>query len=221
VKGSAIDLCCGPGHFTILLAKYFDLERVVGIDLSERMIDQAKQNAEAEGVQDRVQFKVANAMSCGESEGSFDIVSCNDAAHHMPDLEGVTDLLRAMERLASPTGVCILSDLVRLKTEALTDKYTKVIGKGYPKHFYNDFCNSMRAAWLPEQLSAAIPDQSERHWIHECQRLLPTVQFVYGTPLDGQGVFVRRGTPWSHSTNPIPPAMRIDFRMFEQLFCCS
>ncbi|MCG8652291.1 MAG: class I SAM-dependent methyltransferase, partial [Pirellulales bacterium] len=35
--GRAIDLCCGPGHFTLLLAKYFDFDEVVGADLSAPM----------------------------------------------------------------------------------------------------------------------------------------------------------------------------------------
>lgn len=215
--GQAIDLCCGPGHFTLMLAKYFDFERIVGVDLSEPMIEKARERAEEAGLSSRVQFKVGDATAVAHETGTFDVVACNDAAHHMPDLEVVQALFHEMERLSSADGICILSDLVRLKSESITSRYTKVIGEGYPKHFYADFCNSMRAAWRPEEMESALTGGLKKRWEHESQRLLPTVQMAYGIPNDGQPTFVRRGVPWTDPTHPVPKQMRFDWRMFQRL----
>ncbi len=45
----AIDLCCGPGHFTLFLAKYLGYDEVIGVDLSNRMLAAARRNAEEWG----------------------------------------------------------------------------------------------------------------------------------------------------------------------------
>ncbi len=42
--GEAADLACGPGHYTLCLARYMDY-RVTGIDLSPGMVDTATRNA--------------------------------------------------------------------------------------------------------------------------------------------------------------------------------
>ena len=43
--GSAVDLACGPGHFSLCLSRYLKLEDVLGIDISEPMVDTARKNA--------------------------------------------------------------------------------------------------------------------------------------------------------------------------------
>ncbi len=217
--GTAIDLCCGPGHFTMMLAKHFDFDQIVGVDLSEPMIEKARERAEREGLSSRVRFEIGDATKVSHPDRTFDVVTCNDAAHHMPDLETVGQLLCEMERLSADHGVCILSDLVRLKSESITQRYTRVIGDGYPEHFYSDFCNSMRAAWQPSELASALPQSQRKRWTHESQKLLPTVQFSYGVPRDGEKVFLRKGVPWQESNHPVPKPLRVDWALFQRLFC--
>lgn len=52
---SVLDIGCGPGHYGIALARN-GAARVVGIDFSEKMIDLARQNAEAAGVSNKCKF---------------------------------------------------------------------------------------------------------------------------------------------------------------------
>jgi ubiquinone/menaquinone biosynthesis C-methylase UbiE len=215
--GTAIDLCCGPGHFTLMLAKYFDFDEVIGVDLSEPMIEKARQRAKDAGLDSRVRFELGDATAIEHASDSFDVVSCNDAAHHMPDLQTVSRLFLEMDRLSSAQGICILSDLVRLKSEWITERYTKEIGKGYPQHFYNDFCNSMRAAWRPSEIAGVLPTSATKAWSSEHQKVIPTVQFAYGVPADNQPRFVNPALSWPEEQHPIPSELRTDWQMFNRL----
>ncbi|MEL6105517.1 MAG: class I SAM-dependent methyltransferase [Planctomycetota bacterium] len=220
--GKAIDLCCGPGHFTLLLAKHFDFEEIIGIDLSESMIQAANQNAKDWGLQDRVRFEVADAIDPPVADSSFSVVTCNDAAHHLPDLEHVERLLSTMGRLCAADGTVLLTDLVRLKNQSVTDRYTYLIGQDYLDRgldaFQADFCASMQAAWTGEELRSAVPGDSEsRRWSHREQRLLPTVQAIIGYPNDERPMRLRSTMPWTPETHPVPQSMRMDWQMFRRL----
>ena len=216
--GTAIDLCCGPGHFTLFLAKYLGYDKVIGVDLSGPMIDKARKNAEAWGLADRVSFEVGDALHVTEQRISqFDLVTCNDAAHHMPDLAMVERLLATMEKLCKPDGLTVMMDLVRLRSEGLTRRYTEVIGRGYRERFYEDFCSSMRAAWTPAEIESVLPDRPNRNWSQIVQKLLPTIQLAIGCPKDGQRLRIRAGVPWTHETHPVPQSMRSDWHMFRAL----
>lgn len=219
----AVDLCCGPGQFTLFLAKHLGYEEVIGIDLSPQMIEKARENAAAWGLEDRVRFEVGDVLDDSiRAHGTFDLVTCNDAAHHMPSLEMVGQLFQSMDHLAAAEGLVLMMDMVRLKTESLTDRYTEFLGADYKRknwhRFYEDFCNSMRACWTVDEFKSQMPGQSEsRRWQSVVQRLLPTVQFGIGFPNDGNALRVRSGFPWSKDACPVPKSMRGDWKLFRAL----
>ncbi|MBO4352398.1 MAG: class I SAM-dependent methyltransferase [Eggerthellaceae bacterium] len=68
----AIDLGCGPGFFSILLAEMGC--RVDAVDASHEMLERARSNALAMGVGDRITFHQADVTMLGFDDGAFDIV---------------------------------------------------------------------------------------------------------------------------------------------------
>jgi SAM-dependent methyltransferase len=58
---SVADIGCGHGHSTILMAKAFPNARFFGFDVHEESVSEARRNAEAAGVAQRVDFAVAKA----------------------------------------------------------------------------------------------------------------------------------------------------------------
>ncbi len=78
--------------------------------------------------------------------------------------------------LSKPDATVILMDLVRLKTsERLTRKYTKAIerlSQEWLGAFYEDFCESMRAAWTPNEFKSVLPKSTYRRWEVLVQKLL-------------------------------------------------
>ena len=196
--GSAIDLACGPGHYTLCLARYLDYDRVTGIDLSPRMVETARGNAARSHLEQQVRFQVGDVRKLDSIDtDQIDLASFTDAAHHMPDLETVSHVFREMDRITRPEGLVMVMDLVRLRTARLTERYVNLLGHDYRErglpHFFDDFRNSMYAAWTANELRRAIPKETGRTWCQIVPRGLPTVQVVLGLPAGRTRPFVRPG----------------------------
>lgn len=70
---NVLDVSCGVGATPCYLAKAADCQ-VVGFDLLERMIEQSRERAMAEGVEDRVEFAAAVARKLLFEDNLFDAV---------------------------------------------------------------------------------------------------------------------------------------------------
>jgi SAM-dependent methyltransferase len=77
--GRALDLACGVGYGTRLLADRAGV-RVVGVDLSPEAIEYARGRYGGEGVD----FRVADAMRFEDAEG-FDSIVSLETVEHLPD----------------------------------------------------------------------------------------------------------------------------------------
>lgn len=212
----ALDLACGPGHFTLCLARYLNCQRVTGLDLSPGMVETSNQNANKQGVFPRARFAQADITDLKAfRDKSIQLTTFADAAHHLPDISLVQRTLREMDRVTD--GLVMVMDLARLRTEALTEKYVKTLGHDYKARglpaFFDDFRNSMFAAWTVDELREAIPRDSDRYWCHWVPLGLPTLQIVLGLPVGRKEVFVRKGFPWTPETCPVPRQYRSEWRI--------
>jgi SAM-dependent methyltransferase len=186
------------------------------------MVEIATRNAEQQGLANQVRFCIGDVTKLGEiAGGGFDLACFTDAAHHIPDLETVSRVLGAMDRITRPDGLVMAMDLVRLKSRALTEHYVNVLGHDYVDRglpdFLEDFRNSMYAAWNTEELRTAIPGDTGRQWVQVVPRGLPTVQVVLGLPTGRKRVFVRRGVPWKQTDYVILPQLRSSWRIMRLL----
>ena len=218
--GLAIDLACGPGHFTLCLARYLGYDKVLGIDLSPPMVAAATQNAVRQDLDERVEFRlgdITNLAQVGSDE--FDLASFTSAAHHLPDLATVERVLHEMDRITKRDGLVMVTDLVRLRTAKLTERYVNTLGSDYVEcglpEFLEDFRNSMYAEWTAEEFRQAIPKNSRRCWCHIVPRGLPTVQVVIGLPVGRKKAFVRSGLPWTPEDSPVPKEMGWEWKMLQ------
>jgi ubiquinone/menaquinone biosynthesis C-methylase UbiE len=195
---SAVDLACGPGHYTACLARYLDYSNVIGMDLSAPMVNVATRNLPSQQLEDRVRFAVQDITALDTIEdGKFQLASFTGAAHHMPDLTTVSGIVRNMDRITTPNGLVMVMDLARLRTAELTEKYIKLLAADYVQRnlpaFLEDFRNSMYAVWTPSEFREVIPKNSARWWCHLVPRGLPTVQIILGLPVGRRQVFARSG----------------------------
>lgn len=92
------DFGCGSGEMACRLGRMG--YRVTGLDVSPDLIEVARERAKLEGVEDRVQFIVADGASVDLTDGMFDAVLAMSVVHHMP----IDDALDALERLLRPGG---------------------------------------------------------------------------------------------------------------------
>lgn len=75
--------------------------RVVGVDLSPRMVEWAKETAQRDGVLDQVEFKTADARQLPFEDATFDTVICESVLGFVPDKENA---LREFMRVCKPGG---------------------------------------------------------------------------------------------------------------------
>jgi SAM-dependent methyltransferase len=95
---SILDVGCGPGTITTDMAEHVTPGRVVGIDPSADVIEDAR--AAATSI-DNVEFRVGDIYDFGTTE-SFDVVHAHQVLHHLPDPVGA---LRAMRGACKPGGI--------------------------------------------------------------------------------------------------------------------
>jgi 2-polyprenyl-3-methyl-5-hydroxy-6-metoxy-1,4-benzoquinol methylase len=103
---SVVDIGCGQGWSSIALARAYPEVRVRGIDLDPGSIEQARHNASAAGVADRVTFSVGDAADPGLA-GRFDLVTAFETLH---DMARPTQALRAMRDLVADGGAVVVAE---------------------------------------------------------------------------------------------------------------
>jgi arsenite methyltransferase len=102
-----LDLGCGTGKGTIdVAARLEGSGKVIGLDLSQKMIEQAKQNL-AETSHNNVQFEVGTASSL-DYDNYFDCVFSTNVFHHFQHKEDIFSRIRKSLR---PDGTFVVQDI--------------------------------------------------------------------------------------------------------------
>ncbi len=104
-----LDLGCGLGASSIALARAYPRTQVLGVDLDEASVAEARAQAAEAGVADRVTFVVGDAAQVA-AEGPFDLVTIFEALHDMGDPVGA--LRTARELLAADGNVLVADERV-------------------------------------------------------------------------------------------------------------
>lgn len=109
---TVLDIGCGVGMTACALARDHGL-RVVGIDRQPGMVAWARWRARREGVQDRVQFQVADAQSLPFDDETFDLVMSESVTAFVPDKPRA---LREYQRVTRRGGAIALNEGVWTRT---------------------------------------------------------------------------------------------------------
>ena len=95
-KAVCLDIACGTGDITFLLAKKYKDGEIIGIDLNEKMIEIA--NKLLEYKYNNIKFKVADMSDAGFNSEQFDIITGGYALRNAPDLKKVlNEIYRIMK----------------------------------------------------------------------------------------------------------------------------
>jgi demethylmenaquinone methyltransferase/2-methoxy-6-polyprenyl-1,4-benzoquinol methylase len=103
----ALDLCCGTGDWTLALAHAVGpAGRVVGLDFSPVMLQEATAKVRADKLNDRITLRQGDAMHLPYPDNSFNVVTIGFGLRNVPDANQV---LREMARVVKPGGqiVCL------------------------------------------------------------------------------------------------------------------
>ncbi len=101
---SVLDVGCGPGTITADIARRVAPGRVIGLDPSAEVVEQARRDsADVENVE----FTTGDVYALDYADGTFDIVHAHQVLQHLPDPVGA---LREMRRVCKPDGVVAARD---------------------------------------------------------------------------------------------------------------
>jgi 2-polyprenyl-3-methyl-5-hydroxy-6-metoxy-1,4-benzoquinol methylase len=100
-----LDIATGPGYIAEAFAR--DAREVVGVDLTDAMLTIAKQRTKERGISN-VAFRAADAQNLPFENGSFEVVLCRLALHH---LQKPLQVLREMARACRVGGTVLVEDI--------------------------------------------------------------------------------------------------------------
>lgn len=106
-----LDVGCGAGQTTCFIAERHGCT-VVGVDISERMVERSRERADREGVKDRVEFRVADAQDLPFEDDIFDAVITESVTAFPEDKRRA---VREYARVTKPGGYVGLNESTWLK----------------------------------------------------------------------------------------------------------
>jgi tocopherol O-methyltransferase len=113
-----LDAGCGIGGSAVWLAENRGAA-VVGVNINARQVEQARRLARGRGLEDRVQFHVADFCATGLAGESFDVVWALESACYAEDPRA---FLAEARRLLKPGGRLIVADGFLTRDELAADE---------------------------------------------------------------------------------------------------
>ena len=123
-----LDVACGAGALVVEIAPH--VERAVGADLSEGMLELARSRMGAVGDAEpleNVEFVQAPSDSLPFEDATFTALVCTTALHHFPDPQASID---EMARVLAPGGRLVIGDFAR---DGITTKIADPLMRRFEK----------------------------------------------------------------------------------------
>jgi SAM-dependent methyltransferase len=134
-----LDVGCGAGVTPVCLAQQHGC-RVVGVDISEAMIERSQERASREGVVDRAEFRVADAQDLPFEDGLFDAVITESVTAFPEDKQKAVD---EYARVTRPGGYVGLNESTWLKVPPPPEM----------------------VAWASQDLGASVEPLTSAQWV--------------------------------------------------------
>jgi len=158
---------CGVGITPCYLAKRHGC-RVVGVDLSERMIGRSKERAKREGIEDRVEFRVADAQNLPFEETLFDAVICESVNAFIKDKQRAAS---EYVRVIKPGGYIGLNEVTWIKTppQELAEYLSRIMGAEFLT-CNNGWKELLEGSGLRETVARIYKTNALSQWVNEVRQ---------------------------------------------------
>jgi ubiquinone/menaquinone biosynthesis C-methylase UbiE len=142
-----LDLACGPGPLMLELAAIYPTCLFIGADLSAGMLAHLQREASARGL-GNVRTLQEDIRTLPSLQGTkLDIVISTSALHHLPDTDGLRQVMHNIARLLHDDGGVYLFDFGLLKSEPAHRLMVAHIAETAPPITVQDYDVSLRAAF--------------------------------------------------------------------------
>lgn len=181
---NVLDVGCGTGGWLIEVARtYPTISRLVGVDISDKMLDYARTQAEAQQVSDRVEFHIMDALRMLEfPDRSFDLINQRFGASFLRTWDW-PKLLNEFQRVSKPGGVIRVTEFAAF-SETASPALTRLLKLGLEALYRAGHSFSPDYDSVTKQLLHLL----KQHGIQNVQTRTYTVQYHTGNP-EGQFYF--------------------------------
>ena len=161
--GEAADIGCGPGYLAIALARRAPGLRVTGVDLSDVMLVQAREEARAAGLAHRTDFRIGDNAALPFADAALDLVISTLSLHHWADPVTVLD---EVARVLRPGGAFYIFDLRRDLTPPpwLLLWFATNVVVPRPLRYVGEPLGSRNAAYTPAEATALAETSKLTGW---------------------------------------------------------
>jgi ubiquinone/menaquinone biosynthesis C-methylase UbiE len=123
-EGKLLEVGSGPGFISIEIAKLLPKMEVIGLDISDTMIEIAEKNANEYGLSERVGFKKGDASKMPFEDSLFNFAVSNGSLHHW---KKPVQVFNEIHRVLKPGCKAVISDLRRDASEEKMKEWEKYI----------------------------------------------------------------------------------------------
>jgi SAM-dependent methyltransferase len=172
IRGTVVDLGCGPADIPIRLCRALPGVRVVAIDGSAPMLAPGRAAVTAAGLGERIRLVCARLPGLERPRNGYDGVVSNSLLHHLPRPEL---LWSEVARLGRANTVVLVTDLHRPESPERAREIVETYSGAEPEVLKRDFFHSLCAAFTLAEVTAQLGEAglegavrgemiSDRHW---------------------------------------------------------
>ncbi len=144
MKGTILDLGCGPGNISFKFAKHYPDAKVIGIDGSAEMIQLANQKLNKMQLNHRINFITRLIPNTELATMEYAAIVSNSLLHHLHQPEV---LWQTIKHYASANTKIFIVDLFRPATTEKALETVNQYASMEPEILQRDFYNSLLAAF--------------------------------------------------------------------------
>jgi|SRR5688572_24203499 len=120
-----LDVATGTGDMAIIACKILEPEKVIGIDISEQMLEFGRKKVDKEGLGEKIQLQVGDSETIKHSENTFDAVMVAFGVRNFENLEnGLAEMLRVLK----PGGRLVVLEFSKPRRKIVKGLYNLYMG---------------------------------------------------------------------------------------------
>jgi len=125
-----LDVATGTADVAIMASRTLGPDKVIGIDISEKMLAVGRNKLLKEGLNDRIELQSGDSEAINFPDGSFDAVTVAFGVRNFEHLEkGLQEILRVLR----PGGKLVVLEFSKPKTKGIAQLYTFYMGMVAPE----------------------------------------------------------------------------------------
>ena len=125
-----LDVATGTADMAILSCKLLNPQKVIGIDISEQMLEIGRKKIENEGLGEKIQLQTGDSETIKFSENTFDAVTVAFGVRYFENLEtGLAEMYRVLK----PGGRIVILEFSKPKSKLIKKFYNLYMGVVAPR----------------------------------------------------------------------------------------